>query len=194
MIDCQYLLRIILVQLPSLLHPCRQVVITITGLPTNLTNLSAAVVDTTGAAAAADVLSVLRLGPPCAAATGSNATLPSEAATAAMALADCGRAAISLLLAPQPAPCAARLLLSAVGAVGGAVRAEAALTYAAACDYDALCGGGRVVDLLRVRATATPRCDTAVCVDPLAAPDPAVVFVTPTCGPEQGGTVVEVRD
>ncbi len=110
-----------------------------------------------------------------------------------MVLADCGRAAISLLLAPQPAPCAVRLLLSAFGA-GGAVRAEAALTYAAACDSDALCGGGRVVDLLRVRAAATPRCDKAVCVDPLAAPDPAVAFVTPTCGPEQGGTVVEVRD
>jgi hypothetical protein len=111
---------------------------------------------------------------------------------AAMALGDCGRAAISLLLAPQPAPCAARLLFSASGS-GGAVRAEAALTYAAACDYDALCGGGRVVDLLRVRAAATPHCDLAACVDPAAAPDPAVVLVTPTCGSEQGGTIVEVR-
>jgi hypothetical protein len=107
-------------------------------------------------------------------------------------LGDCGRAAISLLLPPQPAPCAARLHFSAYG-TGGAVRVEAALTYAAACDYDALCGGGRVVDLLRVRAAATPHCDAAACVDPLAAPDPAVVFVTPTCGSAQGGTVVEVR-
>jgi hypothetical protein len=72
------------------------------------------------------------------------------------------------------------------------VSAEATLSYAAACDYDALCGGARVVDLLRVRAAAIPQCDALVCVDPASVQDPMVVSATPTRGSAQGGTTVEV--
>jgi hypothetical protein len=168
-----------------------QTTATLTGLPANLTDLNAVIVDPSGSAAAADVLSVVLLGPSCAATASNNATMQADAAASAIASADCGRAAISLLLPPQPAPCTARLLFSANHS-GGAVRAEAALTYAAACDYDALCGGGRVVDLLRVRAAATPQCDTVACVDPAALQDPMVVSSTPTRGSAQGGTIVEV--
>jgi hypothetical protein len=154
-----------------------QVLLTLTGLPTNSSNISFTIQDsTTNGLSAADVLSIQQLSAPCAAV---GTFFP-----------DCGRAVAWISLPTQPAPGTFQLIVNSFRAPA---QTTVALTYTAACDYDALCGSGKAIDMQLAMAEAIVRCNPAVCVEPAAVPDPVIVAVSPSIGSAMGGTVVEVR-
>lgn len=157
-----------------------QVLVTLTGLTVNASNISAVIADSSGnSPRPADVVSLQYLTSACS----TSATFVSTG---------CGRSALSLSLPSQDAPCTVLLRVTVNLASGADARAEVAVAYAAACNYDAFCGSGLVVDLKRAVASSIPQCDLAACVDPAAVPDPVLVAVTPSIGSALGGTVVEV--